>query len=152
MITATCREPAEIKAAAKLEPHSRAGPNTSHRDFGTVPILRGPQRPPATESTDQGNLPWSQSPSGRSASQCSTPGVVDSTSHSDSTTRPGASGPSASIAWPTSRARRAPAARCVLTSFTKRSSSASNISAGLTVDGHRSQTCPDLVRSAATSS
>jgi hypothetical protein len=56
-------------------------------------------------------LPASQSPSGSSESHCSTPGVVDSTCHaSDSTISPGALDPSASTAWPTSRARRAPAA------------------------------------------
>jgi hypothetical protein len=68
-----------------------------------------------------------QSPSGRSASQRSTPGVVDSTSPcSERTTRPGESGHCGSRASPTSSPVLAPVARSGPIAFTNALSSLSN--------------------------
>ena len=105
--------PATAPAPARSRPAHPLPPPSAARD-------PPPPAPPAAACRA-----LCQSLSGSSASQRSTPGVSDSTLQSSRrTTSPGASGPSGSVASPTSSPRRAPSARYGATSRRKRSSSA----------------------------
>ena len=122
-ITATRARPVgDERRAVEHHPAARAREHPRERDLaGRVRALRRAQRAAGDrQHRRRAACRASQSPSGSSASQRSTPGVSDSTLQSSvSTTSPGASGPSGSAASPTSRPRRAPSARCGATARRK---------------------------------
>jgi hypothetical protein len=155
-MTATRRGPPETREAPWSK--TQVPERDSTRETATSPGWSGCSAVrrawPATASTADGSLPACRSPSGRAASQRSTPEVADSTSPSwDRTRRPGASGPSGSVASPTSSARRAPSASEGATRPTKASSASSNCGwPGSRYSPRAPHTSPAGVRRAAISS